>query len=112
MCGAYGVRRRLARHPLAEPLRFVGLSTRTAARERPLLPLRETHAGAFGPDPPGEASSTAETRRDVRYEPDESPPLLLSLGLGMQYAMIAVPSIVLTPTILIQTAGGGDAYLV
>ena len=58
------------------------------------------------------ASSAAETRRDIRYEPDETPPRLLSLGLGMQYAMIAVPSIVLTPTILIQTAGGGDAYLV
>ena len=57
-------------------------------------------------------SSARETRRDVRYEPDETPPHLLSLGLGVQYAMVAVPSIVLTPTILIQTAGGGDAYLV
>ena len=57
-------------------------------------------------------ASAAETRRDVRYEPDESPPHLLSLGLGIQYAMVAVPSIVLTPTILIQSAGGGDAYLV
>ena len=54
----------------------------------------------------------AETRRDVRYEPDESPPHLLSLGLGMQYAMVAVPSVVLAPTILVQTAGGSDAYLV
>ena len=58
------------------------------------------------------ASRAAEIRRDLRYEPDESPPRLLSLGLGMQYAMFAVPGIVLTPTILIQTAGGGDAYLV
>ena len=57
------------------------------------------------------ASRPADARRDVRYEPDESPPNLLSLGLGMQYAMLAVPSVVLSPTILIQTAGGGDAYL-
>ena len=57
-------------------------------------------------------SGAAGARRDVRYVPDESPPHLLSLGLGIQYAIIAVPSIVLTPTILIQTAGGSDAYLV
>ena len=57
------------------------------------------------------ASHAADARRDVRYEPDESPPRLLSLGLGMQYAMLAVPSIVLSPTLLIQAAGGSDAYL-
>ena len=56
-------------------------------------------------------SSDAAARRDVRYEPDESPPNLLSLGLGLQYAMIAVPSVVLGPTVMIQLAGGSDAYL-
>ena len=56
-------------------------------------------------------SSDAVARRDVRYEPDESPPNLLSLGLGLQYAMIAVPSVVLGPTVMIQLAGGSDAYL-
>ena len=55
--------------------------------------------------------SNAAARRDVRYEPDESPPNLLSLGLGLQYAMIAVPSVVLGPTVMIQLAGGSDAYL-
>ena len=49
--------------------------------------------------------------RDVRYEPDERPPNLLSLGLGLQYAMLAAPGIVLTPTLLIRAAGGSDAYL-
>jgi len=53
-------------------------------------------------------SYAADVRRDLRYEPDESPPNLLSLGLGMQYAMLAVPSIVLSPTILIQAAGRID----
>jgi len=57
------------------------------------------------------ASNPADARRDVRYEPDESPPRLISLGLGMQHALLAVPGIVLSPTILIQTAGGSDAYL-
>ena len=56
-------------------------------------------------------SNAAQARRDVRYEPDESPPNLLSLGLGMQYAMLAVSGIVLSPTILIHTTGGSDAYL-
>ncbi len=54
---------------------------------------------------------SADPRRDVRYEPDENPPGALSLGLAVQYAMVAVPSIVLSPTILITIAGGGDAYL-
>ena len=57
------------------------------------------------------SSNAAQARRDVRYEPDESPPNLLSLGLGTQYAMLAVSGIVLSPTILIHTAGGNDAYL-
>ena len=57
------------------------------------------------------ASNAADARRDVRYEPDERPPHLVSCGLGLQYAMIAVPGIVLTPTILIQAAGGSAAYL-
>ena len=57
------------------------------------------------------ASDAADARRDVRYQPDERPPLLVSCGLGLQYAMIAIPSIVLTPTILIQAAGGSAAYL-
>ena len=57
------------------------------------------------------ASNVADTRRHVRYEPDESPPNLLSLGFGMQHAMLAVPSIVLGPALLIQAAGGSDAQL-
>ncbi len=57
------------------------------------------------------ASRGAEERRDVRYEPDERPPGALSFGLAVQYAMVAVPSVVLSPTILITMAGGSDAYL-
>ena len=57
------------------------------------------------------AASGAEVRSDLRYEPDEKPPGALALGLAVQYAMVAVPSIVLSPTILITIAGGGDDYL-
>jgi len=45
------------------------------------------------------ASNPADALRDVRHEPDENPPKLLSLGLGLQYAMIAVPGIVPGPTV-------------
>ena len=48
--------------------------------------------------------------QDVRYEPDERPPLPLTLGLGLQYAALTVASVVLTPAILIGTVGGSDAY--
>lgn len=49
--------------------------------------------------------------REVRYEPDESPPAALSLGLGMQYALLSISGIVLTPAIVIRSAGGGEGYL-
>ena len=49
--------------------------------------------------------------RDVRYEPDEQPPAALALGLGFQFAMLAVAGIVLTPAIVVRAAGGGDAFL-
>ena len=51
------------------------------------------------------------TSHDVRYEADERPPLPLTLGLGLQYAVLALASVVLTPAILISVAGGGEAYL-
>ena len=43
--------------------------------------------------------SVSLNRRDVRYEPDDRPPLLLTMGLGLQYATIAIASIVITPTV-------------
>ena len=54
---------------------------------------------------------TAHAHHGVRYEPHEQPPHMLSIGLGLQYAMLAVSGIVLTPTMMIAIAGGSDAYL-
>ena len=51
------------------------------------------------------------SHRDVRFEPDERPPLLLTAGLGLQYAMLAIAGIIITPTVMISTAGGSDTYL-
>ena len=56
-------------------------------------------------------ASEPRPHRDVRYEPDDRPPLLLTTGLGLQYAMLAIAGIIITPTVMISTAGGSDAYL-
>ena len=56
-------------------------------------------------------SNTRNLTQDVRYEPDEKPPPLLSIGLGLQYATLTVASIVLTPAILVGAVGGDEAYL-
>ena len=48
---------------------------------------------------------------DIRYEPDERPPHLLSLGLGFQYALLVLAGIVLTPAIVIRAASQSEAYL-
>ena len=55
--------------------------------------------------------SASHTRRDVRYEPDDRPPLLLTTGLGLQYALLSIAGIIITPTVMITTAGGSDTYL-
>ena len=52
-----------------------------------------------------------ETGHDVRYEPDERPPHMLAVGLGLQYALLAVSGIVMTPVMMIRTAGESEAYL-
>ena len=48
---------------------------------------------------------------EVRYEADERPPLPLTIGLGAQYTVLALATVVLTPAILISVAGESDAYL-
>ncbi|MCE2484678.1 MAG: hypothetical protein J4F42_04150 [Desulfurellaceae bacterium] len=48
---------------------------------------------------------------DIRYEPDERPPHLLSFGLGFQYALLVLAGIVLTPAIVIRAASQSEAYL-
>ena len=51
------------------------------------------------------------TNHEVRYEADERPPLALTLGLGVQYAVLALATVILTPAILISVAGESEAYL-
>ena len=48
---------------------------------------------------------------DIRYQPDERPPLPLSFGLALQSGAIMVAGIILTPVIVIRAAGLGEPYL-
>ena len=57
------------------------------------------------------AEQSQDAHQDIRYEPDERPPLLLTLGLGFQYTLLHVASIVMTPLMMITLAGGSEAYL-
>ena len=57
------------------------------------------------------ADQPTDTHQDIRYEPDERPPLPLSIGLGLQYTALVVAGIVLTPVMLIKIVAGSEAYL-
>lgn len=52
----------------------------------------------------------AGENRAVRYEPDENPPRPLAIGLACQYAILSVAGIVLTPAIIIRSAGGEEYH--
>ncbi|MCY3604210.1 MAG: hypothetical protein OXH45_00460 [Gammaproteobacteria bacterium] len=47
----------------------------------------------------------------IRYEPDERPPPALTLGLGLQLALLIVAIPILIPTAVMRAAGVTDAYL-
>ena len=51
------------------------------------------------------------TSSKVRYQADEHPPNPLAFGLGLQYAVLTIAGIVLTPAIVIRAAGLGDPLL-
>ena len=55
--------------------------------------------------------STSAAQRELRYEPNERPPNLLSLGLGFQLVLLSIAGIVLTPALIIRTSGGEESYL-
>ena len=57
------------------------------------------------------SAQTAPGHDDVRFEPDERPAHILSVGLGFQAAMLTLAGIVLTPAIVIRVADQGESYL-
>ena len=56
--------------------------------------------------------ATVQTHQEgqVRYEPDERPPPLLAAGLGLQFVLLTISGIVLTPAIVISAGGGDDVF--
>ena len=59
----------------------------------------------------GMQHDTSAGSRHVRYEPDDKPPFALTSGLGLQFAILSIAGIVLTPAIVIRAAGESDSYL-
>ena len=51
------------------------------------------------------------SRTGVRYEPNDKPPKLLTFGLGLQFTILCIAGVVLTPAIVVTAAGGSEAYL-
>ncbi len=47
----------------------------------------------------------------LRYQADESPPPLLTLGLGLQLAILVLPGVVFIPTIIFRAVGATETYI-
>ncbi len=54
-----------------------------------------------------DSASTAH----IRFEPNDKLPRALALGLGLQFAVLCLAGIVLTPAIVIRAGGGTESYL-
>ena len=50
-------------------------------------------------------------QRRIRFEPDDKPPVALTAGMGLQFAVLCIAGIVLTPAIIVRAAGESDSYL-
>lgn len=53
-------------------------------------------------------SNKIEQSTSIRYEPDENPPTLLALGLGIQLVVLCIGGVIFTPTIIFNAAGLDD----
>ena len=51
------------------------------------------------------------TDSDIRYEPDENPPLLVVIGAGIQAALINLAAVVLAVVIVIRLSGVSESYI-
>ncbi len=51
------------------------------------------------------------TAQNPRYEPQENPSARASLGYGLQFSLIASAALLVTPVVVAQESGRGEAYL-
>ena len=54
-------------------------------------------------------AAPTDARAGVRYQPDERPPRALTLGLGLQLAILNLGAVILIPTVVMRAAGAADA---
>ena len=47
----------------------------------------------------------------IRYQPDEAPPLRLTVGVGLQSAVLNIAAVMLIPMVVMRAAGMSDSYL-
>ena len=57
------------------------------------------------------AETSATANQAVRYEPEERPPLLLSVGIGLQVAILIIAPVVITVAIVFRIADQSAEYL-
>ncbi|WP_420632642.1 uracil-xanthine permease family protein [Candidatus Palauibacter sp.] len=57
------------------------------------------------------AAGAADTRQAIRYQPDETPPYGVAIGLALQYVVLTIAAIVITVAIVVRAAGGTESYL-
>ncbi len=50
-------------------------------------------------------------RSGLRYQPDEPPPTMLALGLGLQLALLNIAAVMIIPTIVMRAAGQPEDYV-
>ena len=55
--------------------------------------------------------AASPTNANIRYEPDENPPLLLTIGAGIQAALLNLGGIVLGAVIVFRIAGQPESYI-
>ena len=55
--------------------------------------------------------SSPQVNENIRYEPDDRPPLPVTIGVGIQAAAIILPGVALTVVIVARIADQSDAYI-
>ncbi|MYI99220.1 MAG: hypothetical protein F4104_06250, partial [Gemmatimonadetes bacterium] len=51
------------------------------------------------------SSDGSVVRSGLRFQPDEPPPTMLSLGLGLQLALLNIAAVMIIPMIVMRAAG-------
>lgn len=57
------------------------------------------------------SAAPADGRSGIRYQPDEKPAPTLTVGVGLQLAVLNIAAIVLIPLVVMRAAGVGEEYL-